>query len=134
MSQRLEDVFDQVPVNALLGIVLIERNAESSLVALDPDARHTQGYGAVQGGLLAALADAAGACCFLPERIDRPSITSIEFKINFLRPALPDRGRIVARARVLRRGQRIGVADVDVVQDGDVVAKGLFTYLLFQEA
>ena len=130
MPQRLEELFDTVPINALLGFVLVGRDAQSSVVAMEPDERHTQGYGVVQGGVLGALADAAGACCFLPERIDRPVVTSIEFKINFLRPALPDRGRIEGRARVVQRGQKVGVADVDVVQGGQVVAKGLFTYLL----
>ena len=59
-------------------------------------------------------------------------MTSIEFKLNFLSPARADKGTLVARARVVRQGRRVGVCDVDVEQAGVVVAKGLFTYLFLE--
>jgi acyl-coenzyme A thioesterase PaaI-like protein len=40
-------------------------------------------------------------------------------------------GPLAARATVVKRGQTIGLCDVDVSQGGELVAKGLFTYILF---
>jgi acyl-coenzyme A thioesterase PaaI-like protein len=56
-------------------------------------------------------------------------MTSIDFTLNFLRPALLERGELLARAVLVKRGRTIALADVDVEQAGQLVAKGLFTYL-----
>jgi acyl-coenzyme A thioesterase PaaI-like protein len=55
-----------------------------------------------------------------------------EFKVNFLRPALLGAGEVVALARVVQRGRRVAVCDVDVTQAGSLAAKGLFTYLFLE--
>ena len=134
MNPRLLETFDLIPVSKHLGLKLEALDATTCTVVLDPKIELTQGYGFVQGGVISALADAAGVCCFLPETPDAPgaaNVTSIEFKINFLRPVAPESGRLVARSRVVQRGQKVGVAEVDVVQAGKPIAKGLFTYLLY---
>lgn len=130
MSTRIEDVFDDVPVSRLLGMRLVERSDESALVVLDPRPELAQGYGIIQGGIVSALADAAGVCVFLSPPLANARVTSIEFKINFLRAARPENGRMEARARAVQRGKKVGLAEVDVTQAGELVAKGLFTYML----
>lgn len=131
MNPRLREAFDHVPVSQHLGLKLVALDATSATVVLEPAKELTQGYGLVQGGVISALADSAGVCCFLPETLDDANVTSIEFKINFLRPVPAGSGRLEARARVVQRGQKVGVAEVEVVQAGKPVAKGLFTYLLY---
>lgn len=130
MSANIVNVFDDVPVSRLLGMRLVERSDESALVVLDPKPELVQGYGVIQGGIVSALADAAGVCCFLTPPLEQQRITSIEFKINFLAAAFPDRGRMEARARTVQRGKKVGLADVEVTQGGKLIAKGLFTYML----
>jgi acyl-coenzyme A thioesterase PaaI-like protein len=49
--------------------------------------------------------------------------------MNFLRPVLAERGTLVARASVLRKGRKVAVAEVDVTQAEKMVAKGVFTFL-----
>jgi len=131
MSPRLEDVFDDVPISRHLGMHFVSRTAEGAVVRLEPRPELLQGYGVIQGGVISALADAAGACCFLPDDVQVANVTSIEFKLNFLRPARPEHGQLEARARVVQRGKKVGLADVDVFQRDELVAKGLFTYLLY---
>jgi acyl-coenzyme A thioesterase PaaI-like protein len=58
-------------------------------------------------------------------------MTSIEFKLNFLSPALGDGGTLTARSQVVRKGKKVGVCDVEVTQGERLVAKGLFTYLFY---
>jgi len=47
-------------------------------------------------------------------------------------PGEGHKGTLVARARVVRQGRRVGVCDVDVEQAAIIVAKGLFTYLFLE--
>jgi uncharacterized protein (TIGR00369 family) len=78
---------------------------------------------------VSSLADAAAANLFQPYVAEQRLTTSIEFKINFLRPVLANRGTLVARASVVRRGRKVALAEVEVTQADVPVARGLFTYL-----
>jgi uncharacterized protein (TIGR00369 family) len=60
------------------------------------------------------------------------TMTSIELKLNFLRPVLAERGVVTARATKVQLGRTVGVSDVEVSQSGKPVARGLFTYLVRQ--
>ena len=86
--------------------------------------------GWVHGGMLATLADTAGAYLLYRSLPPDRRMTSIEFKLNFLRPAVADAGELHARARIVKQGRQVTLCDIEVAQGGELVAKGLFTYLL----
>ncbi len=86
--------------------------------------------GWVHGGLLATLADTAGAYLLYRSLPPDRRMTSIEFKLNFLRPAVAEAGDLNARARIVKQGRQVILCDIEVAQGGELVAKGLFTYLL----
>ena len=90
-----------------------------------------QETGIVHGALVAALADTAAVYLTLPDLPEGQTMASIEFNVNFLRPGLPGAGDIVARSRLVQRGRRVVVCEVDVVQRRQRIAKALFTYLIF---
>jgi uncharacterized protein (TIGR00369 family) len=131
LAPSLRDAFERVPVNAHLGLRLLARTSERCEVALTPAPRHLQGEGLVQGGVLAALADTAAVYLLLPDLESGRTVTSVEFKLNFLAPARVDAGELRAVAKPIQRGRTISVCDVDVHQAERQVAKGLFTYLEF---
>lgn len=113
-----------------LGLQLVCAGDDAVELALPLQARFLQGQGIVHGGVLATLADSAAVMALFPRPGDAASgLSSIEFKLNFLRPALPDAGDVHARALVLRRGRRVGVCEVELFQAERRIAKGLFTYL-----
>jgi len=124
--------FSVVPVNSHLGLVLEDQPAGGAVVTMPPDEHLTQETGVIHGGVLATLADTAAVYALRPGLAAGRIMTSVEFKVNFLAPALPDKGTLLARARVVRQGSRVGVCDVDVEQAGTVIAKGLFTYLFLE--
>ncbi|HVS19628.1 MAG TPA: PaaI family thioesterase [Planctomycetota bacterium] len=118
-----------------LGLRLIECGAESLVLALPLQARFLQGFGIVHGGVLATLADSAAVLLLFPRAEDAArGLSSIEFKLNFLCPAVLDAGDVHAHAKVLRRGRRVGVAEVELRQAGCAIAVGLFTYLYIDQA
>jgi len=124
--------FNEVPVNRFLGYALVDRSAERSEITLAVRPEFVQEEGVVQGGIISALADTTAVYLFLPDLTPEQSMTSIEFKVNFLRPARSEAGDLHAVATVVRRGKSVAVCRVDVQQDGQCIATGLFTYLFFQ--
>ncbi len=127
-AKRIEE-FDSVPVHRYLGLRMISGSPDEVIVELDVSSDQTQETGVVHGGLLSSLADASAANLFQPYVPDHLITTSIEFKMNFLRPVLADRGTLTAHATVLRRGRKVAIAEVEISQAEKMVAKGLFTFL-----
>ncbi len=89
-------------------------------VAWDP-ARCTAG-GLLHGGLLMALADAAGAWCAFLHVPPGASTTTVESKTNFLRGVRA--GAVTATSRPLHAGRTIIVVDTELHDDdGRLVAR-----------
>ena len=93
-----------------------------------------QEEGVLHGGLISAIADSAAVYAFYPDLEAARTMTSIEFKLNFLNPALPGKGSVIAQSKVLKRGRRVGVCEVEVTQSGKLIAKGIFTYLFYDRS
>jgi uncharacterized protein (TIGR00369 family) len=125
------DSFSNIPINRHLGFKLISRSSESASITMEPRPEFLQEEGIIHGAIVTALADTAAVYTFHPELPSDITMTSIEFKLNFLSPALVDGGTLTARSSVVRKGRKIGVCDVDVMQGNRHIAKGLFTYLFY---
>src|SRR5579862_7337391 len=69
--------------------------------------RHLQIHGVVHGGILASLADTAGAMAAYPMLPKGTRLATVEMKINYLEPV--DRGPIKATSTVLRLGKTLTV-------------------------
>jgi uncharacterized protein (TIGR00369 family) len=78
----------------------------------------SQQHGFFHGGAIGALADTAGgyaAMTLFPAGTD---VVTLEYKINFLRPAVGD--ILIAEGLVLRVGRTVSVTRVDVyIQSGE---------------
>ena len=98
---------------------LLERGrAKSSLKVTEA---HSQQDDFVHAGVMATMADhTAGYAAFsvVPED---SRILTLEFKINFLRPAVGD--RLICSAKVVKEGKNILVADSEVYSQSDGVEK-----------
>lgn len=69
--------------------------------------------GRVHGGLVAALADAAMGIAFGRTLELGQDFSTIEMKLNFMRPVTT--GRLRAKAWVIERGLRIGFVECHVI-------------------
>lgn len=89
--------------------------------------RHIQVHGVVHGGILAALADTAGALGIYLMVPRGTRLATIELKINYLEPVA--KGTLLAEGRVLRRGRNLAVSECDIHNEQHrLVAKALITY------
>jgi uncharacterized protein (TIGR00369 family) len=119
-----------MPAADTFGFDFLEWSPERATVAMPPAHAMVQVERVLHGGAIAALADTAAVYLLLPELEDGQSMTSIEFKMNFLRPVLGDLGPVEAVATPVKRGRTVAVASVDVRQAGKLCAMGVFTYLV----
>jgi uncharacterized protein (TIGR00369 family) len=128
--QMSPDDFDS-EVNRLLALKLESRTLKTAEVSMPVRQAYDRGAGVIQGGIISSLADATAVAVLMPNKPFGRAMTSIEFKLNFLRPALVGAGPLLGRAVIVRSGHTVAVCEVDVTQGDEMVAKGLFTYLYF---
>lgn len=108
-----------------IGLEVIRADeGDEAEAAIDAGDAHLNRHGTVHGGVVATLVDSAMGAAVATEE-DAP--VTIALTVTYLEPAQP--GRLVARARVRRRGSRITIVEADVTgTDGDTVAHGIATF------
>jgi uncharacterized protein (TIGR00369 family) len=100
-----------------LGARITEAAPGRVVLELVAGPEHRHGGGVVQGGVITQIADAAMGMSLATLQEDRMWNTTIELKINFLRPAVDGRLRAVGRVIEMRRTLLFGEADVFDDQD-----------------
>jgi uncharacterized protein (TIGR00369 family) len=119
------------PVLKFVGIELLEVAAGQSTLVLPLREELQNSMGLIQGGILGVLADVAGGVALYSVLADPAQVVipTIEFKLNFLRPAR--QGNILGRGEVTHCGRQIALCQVDISSvEETLLATGLFTYLI----
>jgi uncharacterized protein (TIGR00369 family) len=125
MERILRGEMPQPPAATLLGMRLESFGPGEALVALDVAAAHANPMGTVQGGILAAIADAAMGWAYMTTLGDGESYTTLEIKVNFLRPVWA--GRLEARGRMKSAGRNVALVECDVMAEGKLAAHAVST-------
>lgn len=116
------------PFNEKLGIVADDRADGTVSLSLDTDASHRNEVGIVHGAIAMTLLDGAmGRCC--ARTLDPGQLTAtVQISIQFLAPA---RGRLLAVARVTRRGRSIAFLEGECHDDtGALIARAQGTWAI----
>jgi uncharacterized protein (TIGR00369 family) len=139
--KTLEKTIPHAPFHRHLGAKFSAVRKGRAEVRLKIRREFLQVEGVVQGGVIASLADMAAVYTIHPGLAEGETMTSVEFKLNFLAPARE--GVLVAKARTVKRGRSIALAEADVFLlppskkrargEGTLVAKGLFTYFIYRK-
>lgn len=116
------------PIGALIGMRLVAVEAGRARFELDAGARHHNPMGTLHGGILCDLADGAMGMAYASTLEDGESFTTLELKINFLRPIVA--ARLAAEGVVVSRGKTVGLVECSVTDDrGRLIAKATSTCL-----
>jgi uncharacterized protein (TIGR00369 family) len=109
-----------------LGARITEAEPGRVVLELDAGPQHRHGGGVVQGGVIAQIADAAMGMSLGTLQEDGLWNTTIELKINFLRPV--GSGRIRAIGRVIEMKATLLFSEADVLDEqGRLVARASST-------
>ena len=128
-EQKIRDFIASVPFAKLLGIRLtrVHRDGVTIECTLRPEL--TNSAAVAHGGVAATLVDAAVGVALNRHFGGKRPITTVEMKINYFLPAT--KGRLFARARMLRIGSTLCVGSVDLTDSqGDTLGAALVTYML----
>ena len=89
--------------------------------------------GTLHGGIMCDLADAAMGFAYASTLQSDESFTTLELKINFLRPVW--KTRLTASARVVHRGRTVGLVECDVTDaEGRLVARASSMCMTLRDA
>lgn len=115
--------FERQGVMALFGarLGIIEPGHVTISVPFSPAVGQQQGL--FHGGVIGAIGDSAGGYAALTLMPAGSEVVTVEYKINFVRPAA---GRLlVADGRVLRAGKSVTVGRIDVAVEDQAGARTL---------
>jgi uncharacterized protein (TIGR00369 family) len=109
------------PVGKLVGFRPMSVETGKAVFELDAGPQHANPMGTI-----CDVADAAMGVAYASTLGDEESFTTIELKINFLRPFKS--GTLIATAHVVKAGRTIGLVECDVTDtEGRLVARALST-------
>lgn len=109
-------VLERQPFSRHLGAELIEFEQGRAVLALDVRPEFMQQHGFVHGGVVSYLID--NAITFAGGSVLGEAVVTVEFKVNYIRPAQGQ--RLVATATVEGAGTRLAVCHCEVtVTDGE---------------
>jgi uncharacterized protein (TIGR00369 family) len=127
--EEMQAFLARSPFIAFLGLVVVaadpERGEITMRAAMRPEFERMRGSGQWHGGPIAAIIDTVGDYALVMSL--RRALPTVNFRVDYLRPAI--KTELTATARVRRLGRSVGIVDVDVWnEEKALVAIGRTTY------
>lgn len=115
------------PVSQLIGFRMTEASEGRVVMELEIEHRHTSPPGSAHGGVLVDIADAAMGCAYGTLLEEGDVWTTVELKVNYLRPAWPGT-TIRAVGSVVNAGRTLALTECDVWNaEGKLLARASST-------
>src|SRR5215475_5118163 len=122
----IRKALESTPIADLIGFTVGEIGEGRAVGSFRPGPQHANPMGTLHGGVLCDLADAAMGLAYASELERGESFTTLELKINFMKPVW--RGHLRAQGKVVKRGRTVGLVECDVFDEkGSLVARASST-------
>jgi uncharacterized protein (TIGR00369 family) len=116
------------PIAQLIGFDLISVKSGEAAIEFQATDAHANPMGTLHGGVLCDIADAAMGIAYSSNLDAGESFTTLELKINFLKPIW--KARLRALGRVVKQGRTVGLVECDITDEkGSLVARATSTCL-----
>ena len=124
--QKLKDIVAKEDnIASMLGFQLDEVREGYAVGSFELQECHKNAHGSVNGGCLYTLADMISGIAAMTHGDD---VTTVSGNFNYLRPAINTK-RVRVIAEEVKYGSTLGVYDIKVVNDDDVILDtGTFTF------
>jgi uncharacterized protein (TIGR00369 family) len=114
------------PIARFLGWKMTAIAPGRATMEMDVDERLANPLGTLHGGVMCDLADAAMGIAYASELERGETFTTLELKINFMKPIW--RAHLRAEGKVVKRGRTVGLVECDVLDEkGSLVARASST-------
>lgn len=133
LTEVVKGTWPPPPISATLGFRFAEVEPGRAVVTMTPHAGHYNLIGTVHGGIHATLLDTVMACAILSSLPRGLGFTTLEFKINFVRPLTESTGEVRAEGHTINVGRTIAMAEGRLVDSGGkLIAHGTTTCLVLK--
>lgn len=121
------------PMGALMNFSIVELGEGRAVFGAEPAEYHYNLIGTVHGGLAAALLDSAMGCAVHTLLPAGAGYTTLELKVNYIRPMTKDTGPVYCEGRIVHAGARTATAEGRVTDArGNLYAHATTTCLVFR--
>jgi uncharacterized protein (TIGR00369 family) len=132
LTDMVEGKLPQAPMCATLGFHLAEVADGYARFDGEPEFRHYNPIGTVHGGFAATLLDSALGCAIFTTLDKGEAWTTLELKLNLVRPISKDTGPVRAEGRIIHRGRTVATAEGTVKDKaGKLYAHATTTCMVF---
>lgn len=122
MSEESKKEEVRAPVADLIGFRVVEMHDGKAVVLLQTGPQHANPRGALHGGILCDIADAAMGMAYASTLPTGTSFATVELKINFFRPVW--NALLRAEAKVVHRGKITGYIECEIKDENErLIAK-----------
>ncbi|MBV1693537.1 MAG: PaaI family thioesterase [Hyphomicrobiales bacterium] len=111
-AERVRASFDRQGFMRLMGARLVEVAPGRVVIELDKSPEVTQQRGQIHGGAIGAIADSAGGYAAMSLTPPGGEVATVEYKINFMKPA--SGALLRATGEVIRAGRTLTICRIDV--------------------
>jgi uncharacterized protein (TIGR00369 family) len=132
LKGTLAGIYPEAPIAEALNFTMTE--AEEGRVVFEgtPNESHRNPFGTIHAGWTSAVMDSAMACAVFTAIKPGEGYTTVEFKVNCVRPLLAGMGKVTCEALLLHRGRTIATSECYVRdQNGKLLAHGTETCAIF---
>ncbi|MBI4273934.1 MAG: PaaI family thioesterase [Rhizobiales bacterium] len=120
------------PIAETLGFALVAVENGRAVFEGMPKFEHYNPIGVVHGGFAATLLDSALGCAVHSSLAKGEAYTTLEIKVNLVRPLTADTGCVTAEGRIVHRGRTLGTADATLKDSsGKLYAHATTTCMIF---
>src|SRR5262245_44834538 len=131
--QMLAGQIPPPPMVSLLGLRLVE--VEPGRVVFTGTATEAfyNGWGVAHGGYAATLLDSAMGCSINTTAPAGRTFTTLELKVNYVRPLMRESGELRCEGRLIHAGSRVATAEARIVDvNGKIYAHGTTTCIVIE--
>jgi uncharacterized protein (TIGR00369 family) len=120
------------PLSQLMGFAVTEVEDGRVVVECTPGEQHGNFIGIVHGGVTCTLLDSCMGGAIQSITPTGFAATTLETKVNFVRPITPAVGKLVCEGKIVHGGRRIATAEGRVMDaKGALYAHGTSTMMIF---
>jgi uncharacterized protein (TIGR00369 family) len=133
LQGMIDGRYPSPPIAELMDFGLSELEPGRAVFTGRPGKQHYNPSGTVHGGFAATLLDSAMGCAVHTLVPKGQGFTTLEIKVNYVRPMFDNTGEVRCEAAVINMGKTVATADGKIVDGkGRLIAHGTTTCLMFE--